>query len=300
MRHFPIQPPRSVIPAKAEIHCSTLPRTRAEHWSRGSQAFAGMTTRVWTGDRGSSEMPTSLSDDALLASAKKILRDNDRGSLHDAEPGPLSLPVELGFLPDRARPAALRRGARMDRDRDAARPPMARRDGAAHRLPCRGRGLFPGAGGLGDRPADADLRHHPAAGARLRPASPVHGGQGPGGSPAQRAGALAEKVDAWHRWFYRARDPAGSGLVAILHPWESGRDNSVDWDEPLSRVPTEGVVPYRRRDTQHVDAAATADAGRVRPLSLAGAAFPLARLGQCDACTMRRRSAWSTPASTPS
>lgn len=75
------------------------------------------------------------------------------------------------------------------------------------------------------------------------------------GLAREKALALAPKADAWHRWFHVSRDPAGTGLVAILHPWESGRDNSVDWDEALARVPTEGVAPYRRRDTQHVDAA---------------------------------------------
>jgi glycogen debranching enzyme len=75
------------------------------------------------------------------------------------------------------------------------------------------------------------------------------------GLAREKAVALAPKADAWHRWFHASRDPAGTGLVAILHPWESGRDNSVDWDEALARVPTEGVAPYRRRDTQHVDAA---------------------------------------------
>jgi mannosylglycerate hydrolase len=71
----------------------------------------------------------------------------------------------------------------------------------------------------------------------------------------ERAAALLPKADLWHRWFYANRDPAGTGLVAILHPWESGRDNSIDWDEALMRVPTDGVEPYQRRDTQHVDAA---------------------------------------------
>jgi mannosylglycerate hydrolase len=71
----------------------------------------------------------------------------------------------------------------------------------------------------------------------------------------ERASALLPKADAWHRWFYANRDPAGTGLVAILHPWESGRDNSIDWDEALARVPTDGVAPYQRRDTQHVNAA---------------------------------------------
>jgi glycogen debranching enzyme len=70
----------------------------------------------------------------------------------------------------------------------------------------------------------------------------------------RRALDLVPKAAAWHRWFYANRDPDGTGLVAILHPWESGRDNSVDWDQALARVPTEGVDPYVRRDTQHVDA----------------------------------------------
>ena len=70
-----------------------------------------------------------------------------------------------------------------------------------------------------------------------------------------RAHALLPKIDAWHRWFYAYRDPRGEGLVAILHPWESGRDNSIDWDEAFSRVPTDGVEPYTRRDTQHADPA---------------------------------------------
>ena len=71
----------------------------------------------------------------------------------------------------------------------------------------------------------------------------------------ERVAALIPKTDAWHRWFYANRDPAGTGLVAILHPWESGRDNSVDWDAALARVPCEGVASYRRRDTEHVAAA---------------------------------------------
>lgn len=70
-----------------------------------------------------------------------------------------------------------------------------------------------------------------------------------------RARALLPKVDAWHRWFYENRDPRGEGLVAILHPWEAGRDNSVDWDEALSAVPTTGISPYTRRDTDHANAA---------------------------------------------
>ena len=66
---------------------------------------------------------------------------------------------------------------------------------------------------------------------------------------------LLPKAVHWHRWFFTCRDPQGTGLVALLHPWESGRDNSVDWDVAFQSVPTEGVQPYVRRDTQHVNAA---------------------------------------------
>lgn len=70
---------------------------------------------------------------------------------------------------------------------------------------------------------------------------------------ADRARALLPKIHAWHQWFYRARDPQGTGLVAILHPWESGRDNSVDWDAAFERVPTDGVGAFTRRDTSHAN-----------------------------------------------
>lgn len=60
---------------------------------------------------------------------------------------------------------------------------------------------------------------------------------------------------AWHRWFFRERDPQGDGLVCIVHPWESGLDNSPRWDAALARIATGAVPPYRRRDTMHVAAA---------------------------------------------
>ncbi|RED18088.1 MGH1-like glycoside hydrolase domain-containing protein [Pontivivens insulae] len=69
----------------------------------------------------------------------------------------------------------------------------------------------------------------------------------------ERARALLPSIHAWHKWFYRTRDPRGEGLVAIIHPWESGRDNSIDWDAPFAAVPTDGVEPYTRRDTMHAN-----------------------------------------------
>ncbi|WP_417685694.1 MGH1-like glycoside hydrolase domain-containing protein [Roseibium sp.] len=68
-----------------------------------------------------------------------------------------------------------------------------------------------------------------------------------------RAKVLFPKLMDWHRWWATYRDPKGHGSVAIVHPWESGRDNLPDWDEPLSMVGTEGVGEYTRKDTSHVD-----------------------------------------------
>jgi hypothetical protein len=49
----------------------------------------------------------------------------------------------------------------------------------------------------------------------------------------------------------------GRGLVVIVHPWESGQDNSPAWDAGLARVTAGGEVPagHRRHDLDHVDAA---------------------------------------------
>jgi len=69
----------------------------------------------------------------------------------------------------------------------------------------------------------------------------------------ERARYLFPKLLAFHRWLYHARDPYRTGLVVIVHPWESGMDNSPAWDKPLSRVPVENLPPYERRDVKHVN-----------------------------------------------
>jgi hypothetical protein len=70
----------------------------------------------------------------------------------------------------------------------------------------------------------------------------------------RRARALLAPFHAWHRFLLDVRDPAGQGEPVLVHPWESGRDNAVEWDGPLWRVLPE-VVTVRRRDTDTVDAA---------------------------------------------
>ncbi len=63
---------------------------------------------------------------------------------------------------------------------------------------------------------------------------------------------LYPKLLAWHRYLATARDPEGSGLVAIYHPWESGADNSPRWDTALAAVTIGDLPPYTRADLRHV------------------------------------------------
>jgi alpha,alpha-trehalase len=71
----------------------------------------------------------------------------------------------------------------------------------------------------------------------------------------EKARAFYPRLLAYHRWWWRARDPENTGLAVIYHPWESGMDNSPAWDEALARVPQTENRTYVRRDTSHVDQA---------------------------------------------
>jgi hypothetical protein len=76
-----------------------------------------------------------------------------------------------------------------------------------------------------------------------------------------RLEALFPKLLAWHRWFRDCRDPDRRGIVMTVHPWETGRDNSPEWDLPGERIDVSNVGDYVRRDTQHLD-------GKMRPTKL--------------------------------
>lgn len=73
------------------------------------------------------------------------------------------------------------------------------------------------------------------------------------------------RLAAWHRYLTGARDLGGRGLAAIVHPWESGMDNSPAWDAPLTRVTPLPADGFRRRDLDHApagDRPTDADYGR--------------------------------------
>lgn len=67
---------------------------------------------------------------------------------------------------------------------------------------------------------------------------------------------LHPRLAAWHRWLHTARDPDGTGIVTVFHPWESGLDNSPRWDDALAAVPVDGEVAGDRPDLAHVADAA--------------------------------------------
>jgi hypothetical protein len=70
-------------------------------------------------------------------------------------------------------------------------------------------------------------------------------------------GRLYPKLAAQHAHLARWRDPDGRGLAAIVHPWESGEDNSPLWDGALDHleIPPGALPPYLRYDKRHADAA---------------------------------------------
>jgi glycogen debranching enzyme len=61
-------------------------------------------------------------------------------------------------------------------------------------------------------------------------------------------------LERWHRWLHEARGADDSGLVAILHPWESA-DNSPRFDRALARLEQRDGVAVRRSDRREVPAA---------------------------------------------
>lgn len=66
---------------------------------------------------------------------------------------------------------------------------------------------------------------------------------------------LLPKLFFSHQWWHNDRDPEHEGLVATFHPWETGRDNSAEWDEALSNVSTAELEMYKRLDVTLIDPA---------------------------------------------
>ncbi|HJT57703.1 MAG TPA: hypothetical protein VJ761_14475 [Ktedonobacteraceae bacterium] len=61
------------------------------------------------------------------------------------------------------------------------------------------------------------------------------------------AGAVLPSIMAYHDHLKRYRDPEACGLLTIVHPWESGTDDSPRWDSILKRIDLD-AIPARVKD----------------------------------------------------
>ncbi len=68
---------------------------------------------------------------------------------------------------------------------------------------------------------------------------------------------LYPRLVAQQNYLTTRRNLGGAGLASIVHPWESGLDNSPAWDAAMAGVPADLslLTTYRRRDLDVADAA---------------------------------------------
>jgi neutral trehalase len=69
---------------------------------------------------------------------------------------------------------------------------------------------------------------------------------------------------AYHQWLYEERDPHGEGLILLVHPWETGLDNSPPWMAEMhdhllplwirliEKTKLDRVINLFRRDTRSI------------------------------------------------
>ncbi|QAY77158.1 trehalase family glycosidase [Sphingosinicella sp. BN140058] len=117
-------------------------------------------------------------------------------------------------------------------------------------------GYFPGPGvwDSGRTPPTSGITQPPVAATIVRKLWESALAAGQADAYQARAEALFDGLLAWHRWFADHRDPGGHGVVVAMHPWETGRDNSPEWDAPGESIDVSNVGDYVRRDTGHLDA----------------------------------------------
>ncbi|NQT96703.1 MAG: glycoside hydrolase [Candidatus Marinimicrobia bacterium] len=60
--------------------------------------------------------------------------------------------------------------------------------------------------------------------------------------------SIYPRLCRYHSFFHTNRNPDGNGLVYIIHPWESGLDNSPRWDQIM-----EGIVPKEAQSVLRTD-----------------------------------------------
>ncbi|MFL6775190.1 MAG: MGH1-like glycoside hydrolase domain-containing protein [Sphingomicrobium sp.] len=117
-------------------------------------------------------------------------------------------------------------------------------------------GYFPGPSvwSTGKDPVTSGITQPPVAATVVRKLWESATAAGESDNYRSRLEALFAKLMSWHRWFHDYRDPDKRGVVVAMHPWETGRDNSPEWDAPGEPIDVSNVGDYVRRDTSHLDA----------------------------------------------
>jgi hypothetical protein len=201
-----------------------------------------------------------VTTDSLETAARQVLRDNDLGDW--TKPAPRLYPHQWSwdsaFIAIGLARSDAERALRELETLFAAQWA----DGRVPHIvfnPAAG-GYFPGPEWWASAPTSKLAPRAPATSGLIQP--PVHAlalQHILASAPAEltpRVSAVYDRIVAWHRYLATARDPSGSGLITIYHPWESGTDNSPRWDAALARIQVGTLPAYERHDLKHVQDAA--------------------------------------------
>lgn len=75
---------------------------------------------------------------------------------------------------------------------------------------------------------------------------------------------MLPRIVQYHEWLYADRDPHNEGLVLLLHPWETGLDNTPPWTHELHEhvmpgwvrairwTKLDGIIGFFRRDRHYI------------------------------------------------
>ena len=200
----------------------------------------------------STTMAEAARDDGLdlRSRALAVLEDNHRDGYTVPAEGLYpyqwcwdSGPIALGW-------AAAGRWDRVGRARTAHVGAVAVGHGAPHRLLAAVRRLLPRTGCVGDGPGAADDRADPTTTARERGRAALRRRPGPRAGNSTIGLCGRGSSPGWRGSIEPARGPHLAAVV--VHPWESGMDNSPAWDEPLVAMPEATHRHLERRDVASV------------------------------------------------
>jgi hypothetical protein len=75
---------------------------------------------------------------------------------------------------------------------------------------------------------------------------------------------MLPRLTQYHEWLYADRDPHGEGLVLLVHPWETGLDNTPPWTHELHEhlmpgwiqairwAKLDGIIGFFRHDRHYI------------------------------------------------